>query len=117
MGERGFSKFVLPFDETIEKWGWSLFCTHKPLGFATVAKEFYANMAKMKEDSVHGLKNKKRKEMDIVEVAKKPDEEENEELRMGQIPEEIQLPTEEEMQIRRSSIIHSPPNVRETFSD
>ena len=64
-----------------------------------------------------GPKNKKRKEMDIVEVAKKPDEKENEELGMGQIPEESQLPTEEEIQIRRSPIIHSPPNVRETFSE
>ena len=44
-----------------------------------------------------GPKNKKIKEMEIVEVAEKPDEEENEELRMGQILEEIQLPTEEEM--------------------
>ena len=31
--------------------GWSLFCTHKPLGFAAVVREFYANMAEMKEDS------------------------------------------------------------------
>ena len=61
-------------------------------------------------------KNKKRKEMEIVEMAKKPNEEENEELGMGQIPEESQFPIEEEMQNRRSIIIHSPPIVRETFS-
>ena len=61
-------------------------------------------------------KNKNIKEMEIVEVAEKPDEEENEELGMGKIPEESQFPTEEEMQNRRSQIIHSPPNVRETFS-
>ena len=40
-----------------------------------------------------GPKNKKRKEMEIVEVTKRPDEEENEELGMRQIPEESQLPT------------------------
>ena len=34
-----------------------------------------------------GPKNKRRKEMEIVEVAEKPDEE-NEQLGMGQIPEE-----------------------------
>ena len=50
-----------------------------------------------------------------MEAAKKPDEEENEELGMGQIPEESQLLTEEEMQNIRSPIIHSLPNVRETF--
>ena len=35
-----------------------------------------------------GPKNKKRKEMEIVEVAEKLDGEENEELGMGQIPKE-----------------------------
>ena len=55
--------------------------------------------------------------MEIVEVVEKPDEEENEELGMGQIPEESQLPIEEEMQNKRSPIIHSPPNVRETISE
>ena len=64
-----------------------------------------------------GPKNKKRKEMEIVEVAERPDEEENEELGMGQIPEESQLPTEEEIHNRRSPTLHSPPKVRETFSE
>ena len=50
-------------------------------------------------------------------MVEKPDEEENEELGMGQIPEESQLPIEEEMQNKRSPIIHSPPNVRETISE
>ena len=36
VGERGFGKFISPFAEIIEKRGWSLFCTHKPPGFATV---------------------------------------------------------------------------------
>ena len=64
-----------------------------------------------------GPKNKKRKEMEIVEMAERPNEEENEELRMGKILEESQLPTEEEMQNRRSPILYSPPNVREIFSE
>ena len=55
--------------------------------------------------------------MEIVEVVERPDEEENEELGMGQIPKESQLPIEEEMQNRRSPILYSPPNVRETFSE
>ena len=64
-----------------------------------------------------GPKNKKTKEMEIMEVAERPDEEGNEELGMGQIPKESQLPTEEEMQNRRSLILHSPPKVRKTFSE
>ena len=50
-------------------------------------------------------------------MAERPDEEENEELVMGKIPMESQLPTKEEMHSRRSPIIHSPPNVRETVSE
>ena len=52
-GERGFGKLVSPFAETIENRGWSLFCMHKPLEFAAVVRELYANMAEMKEDSVY----------------------------------------------------------------
>ena len=37
----------------IEKRGWNLFCKHKPPSFATVIREFYANMIDMKEDSVY----------------------------------------------------------------
>ena len=50
--ERGFGKFVSSFVEIIEK-GWSLFCMHKPPGFAVVVREFYANMVEMKEDLVY----------------------------------------------------------------
>ena len=53
IGERGFDKFISPFVEIIKKRGWSLFCKHKPPGFAAVVREFYANMAEMKEDSVY----------------------------------------------------------------
>ena len=52
IGEGGFGKFISPFVEKIEKRGWSLFCTHKPLEFVAVVREFYANMAEMREDSV-----------------------------------------------------------------
>ena len=64
-----------------------------------------------------GPKSKKRKEMEIMEVVEKPGKEENEQLGMEQIPEEGQLPTEEEMQNRRSPLFHSPPVVRENFCE
>ena len=54
IGERDFGKFVSLFIETIEKRGWSLFCSHKPPRFAALVREFYANMAEMKEDSMQG---------------------------------------------------------------
>ena len=64
-----------------------------------------------------GPKNKKRNEIEIMEVAEEPEEEEeNEQLGMEQLPEESQLPTEEEMHNRKSPTIHSPPEVRENFS-
>ena len=53
IGERGFGTFISPFAEIIEKRGWSLFCKHKPPGFAAVVREFYSNMIDMREDSVY----------------------------------------------------------------
>ena len=53
IGERGFDTFISPFAEIIEKRSWSLFCKHKPPGFATVVREFYSNMIDMREDSVY----------------------------------------------------------------
>ena len=32
--------------------GWSLFCKHKSPSFATVVRDFYANMMEMKEDEM-----------------------------------------------------------------
>ena len=64
---------------------------------------------------IKGPKNKKMKEMEIVEVAEEPEEEKREQLRMEQILNEGQLPVEDEMQSRRSPLIHSPPDVRENF--
>ena len=51
--ERGFSIFISPFVEIIEKRGWNLFCKHKPPGYAAVVREFYSNMIDMKEDVVY----------------------------------------------------------------
>ena len=62
-------------------------------------------------------KNIKRKEMEIMEVAEEPEEEEHEQLGMEQIPGEGQLPVKGEMKSRRSPLIHSPYNVRQTFSE
>ena len=55
------------------------------------------------------------KEMEIVELAEEPQGEEDEQVRMKQIPEETQLPVEDEDQSIRSPLIHSPPNARETI--
>ena len=53
MCERGFGKLISPFSEVVEKRGWGFFCEHKAPGFSALAREFYANMVGMKEDSVY----------------------------------------------------------------
>ena len=53
MCERCFGKLISPFSEVIEKRGWRFFCEHKASGFSALAREFYANMVGMKEDSVY----------------------------------------------------------------
>ena len=62
-----------------------------------------------------GPNNIKRKEMEIVEVVEEPKEEEHEQLGMEQIPREGQLPAKDKTQRRRSLLIHSPLEVRQTF--
>ena len=57
------------------------------------------------------------KEMEIIEVAKEPQEEEDESVGMEQIPVGSQLPSEDKMQNIRSPLINSPLDVRETFSE
>ena len=64
---------------------------------------------------IKGPKSRKRKEMEIMEVAEEPQEEEDEPVGMEQIPLGGQLPYKDEMQNRRSPVINSPPDVRETF--
>ena len=59
---------------------------------------------------IKGPKSIKSKEMEIVEVAEEHEEKEEE-----QIPEESQLPMEDEMQNIRSLLIPSPSDTRETF--
>ena len=53
MCERDFGELISPFSEVIEKRGWGFFCEHKAPGFSALAREFYANMVGMKEDSVY----------------------------------------------------------------
>ena len=53
IGQRGFSKWISPFQEIVEKRGWLLFCEHKTLGFVDVVKEFNINMVGMKEKTVY----------------------------------------------------------------
>ena len=53
MGERGFGKLISPFSEVTEKRGWGFFCEHKAPGFYALAREFYANMVGIKEESVY----------------------------------------------------------------
>ena len=64
---------------------------------------------------IRGPRSRKRKEMEIMEVAEEPQEEEDELVGMEQIPDWGQLPSENEIQNRRSPVINSPPDVRETF--
>ena len=53
IGERGFNKWISPFQEVIESKEWHLFCEHKAPGFVDVVKEFYANMVGMKDKTVY----------------------------------------------------------------
>ena len=55
--------------------------------------------------------------MEIVEVEKKHEKEEHDQLGMEQIPDEGQLSVENEIQSRRSPLIHSPSDLRENFSE
>ena len=52
-----------------------------------------------------------------MEVAKEPQEDEDELVGMEQIPVGDQLPSEDEMQNIMSPVINSPPDVRKTFSE
>ena len=51
--ERGFGKLISPFSEVMKKRGWEFFCEHKAPVFAALAREFYANMVGMKDDSMY----------------------------------------------------------------
>ena len=51
VNERGFGKLISHFSEIIEKRVWESFCAHTATGFSALAREFYANMVGMKEDT------------------------------------------------------------------
>ena len=53
VSERGFGKLISPFSEIIEKRGWESFYAHIAPGFSAQAREFYANMVGMREDTVY----------------------------------------------------------------
>ena len=53
IGERGFKKWISPFQELIESKGWHLFYEYKTPGFVDVVKEFYANMVGTKDKAVY----------------------------------------------------------------
>ena len=53
ISERGFGKLISPFSDIIEKRGWECFCALTVPGFSTMAREFYANMVGIREDSVY----------------------------------------------------------------
>ena len=42
--ERGFKKVISPFTEMLENRGWQLLGEHKEPGYASLVKEFFANM-------------------------------------------------------------------------
>ena len=53
VNKRGFGKLISHFSEIIEKRGWESFCAHTATGFSALAREFYANMVGMKEDTFY----------------------------------------------------------------
>ena len=53
IGERGFSKWISPFQDINESKGWHPFCEHKAPGYVDVVKEFYANMVGMNDKVVY----------------------------------------------------------------
>ena len=53
IGERGFNKWISPFQDLIKSKGWHLFCEHKAPGFVDVVKELYVNMVGIKDKTVY----------------------------------------------------------------
>ena len=66
---------------------------------------------------IKGPKSRKKKEMEIVEVAEEPHEEEEQQVEMEQFPRESQMPVEDEFYSRLSPVLQYPPHVRENFSE
>ena len=53
IGDRGFNKWISPFQELIESKGWHLFYENKAPKFVDVVKEFYANIVGTKDKVVY----------------------------------------------------------------
>ena len=53
IGERGFNKWVSPFQELVESKGWHLYWKHKAPIFVDMVMEFYANIVGMKDKVVY----------------------------------------------------------------
>ena len=53
IGERGFKQLIPPFNEAIEKRGWSLLCEHHSAWFASLVREFYSNFVGWKEKTCY----------------------------------------------------------------
>ena len=52
-GERGFKKWVSPFQELVEIKGWQFFYEHKAPSFVDIVKEFYANLLVEKGKTIY----------------------------------------------------------------
>ena len=53
INERGFKKVISHFAEMLEKRGWKSLGEHKEPGYASLVKEFFANMVEKEEKRVY----------------------------------------------------------------
>ena len=53
IAERGFKKVISPFAEMLEKRGWKSLGEHREPGYASLVKEFFANMVEKEEKKVY----------------------------------------------------------------
>ena len=53
IAERGFKKVISPFAEMLEKRGWQSLGEHREPGYASLVKEFFANMVEKEEKKVY----------------------------------------------------------------
>ena len=51
--ERGFKKVISPFVKMLEKRGWRLLGEHRESGYASLVKEFFANMVEKDGNRVY----------------------------------------------------------------
>ena len=53
ISERGFKKVISPFTEMLEKRGWQSLGEHREPGYASLVKEFFANMVEKEGKRVY----------------------------------------------------------------